>query len=118
MELMFLLLFLNLITICLSEPHQHEGKCGNNCYWRFDFQRKELRISGNGEIEHYTNDSDQPWKNFTTHMRTVVIEEGITSIGTKAFYKYKNVKTIKIPKTIQAIHSFSLSHMIISLLSN
>ena len=44
-----------------------------------------LRIYGTGSMNNYTS-SNQPWKNNRTLIKTIIIEENVTSIGNYAFY--------------------------------
>ena len=44
-----------------------------------------------------------PWKNIQANIKNVVINEGITSIGERAFYGCENLTTITIPNSVTAI---------------
>ncbi|MBR5396022.1 MAG: leucine-rich repeat protein [Bacteroidaceae bacterium] len=45
-----------------------------------------LTISGTGAMANYnSSDSNQPWKNYKSNITTIIIEDGVTTIGTYAF---------------------------------
>ena len=45
-----------------------------------------LTISGQGAMPDYSSASEQPWINYNSQIRKVVIEDGVTSIGSCAFW--------------------------------
>ena len=49
-----------------------------------------LTISGSGAMQNY-NGSNMPWQLYRDYIKTVVIEDGITSIGNYAFYNCNNL---------------------------
>ena len=62
------------------------GVCGDNLTWVLD--SGTLTISGTGSMDDYQSSSDQPWykEGVSKDIKTVVIEDGVTSIGKFAFY--------------------------------
>jgi len=70
------------------------GTCGDNLTWAYNSGTKTLTISGTGEMTNFQNDSSggvtAPWRGSGSDFSgqqgtTVIIEEGVTSIGTYAF---------------------------------
>ena len=61
-----------------------------------------LTVSGTGDIPAY-NDGVAPWATLRDKIRTVVIGEGVTSIGADAFGGATNVKTVQLPSTLTSI---------------
>ena len=82
------------------------GQCGENVYWTYDSTTKELVISGTGLMNGYSN-SNTPFYN--SDIKTVVIENGVTSIGNYAFYKCSNLSTLTIPNSVTYIGYNALS---------
>ncbi|MGN0483862.1 MAG: leucine-rich repeat protein [Lachnospiraceae bacterium] len=60
-----------------------------------------LRISGNGAIPE-ASDTTMPWEKLGDKVRTVVLEEGITEIGSCSFYDCK-MKSISIPSSVKEL---------------
>ena len=64
-----------------------------------------LRISGKGNMKNYTGSSDVPWYSVRTTIKSVVIESGVTSIGSSAFYYCSSLTQIEIPSGVTSIGS-------------
>ncbi len=96
------------------------GTCGNNLTWVFDPETSELRISGNGDlyIEVGLNIIDEeneqivydiPWSSFCSLIRTVTIENGVTSIGSEVFLYCYKLEKITIPDSVTNIDRSAFS---------
>ena len=78
------------------------GDSGSNVTWLLD-DNGTLTISGSGKIEDYRSDIDQPWYSNRSDITSVVIEPGVTSIGSQAFYECSNLTSITIPSGLTSI---------------
>ncbi|MCU6727859.1 bacterial surface protein 26-residue repeat [uncultured Ruminococcus sp.] len=78
------------------------GDSGSNVTWLLD-DNGTLTISGSGKIEDYRSDIDQPWYSNRSDITSVVIEPGVTSIGSLAFYECSNLTSITIPSGLTSI---------------
>ncbi len=78
------------------------GDSGSNVTWSLD-DNGTLTISGSGKIEDYRSDIDQPWYSNRSDITSVVIEPGVTSIGSQAFYECSNLTSITIPSGLTSI---------------
>ena len=58
-----------------------------------------LTISGNGGME----EDNYPWSDFQNSIKTIVIEDGVTSIGEIAFNSFSNVTSLTIGNSVQTI---------------
>ena len=106
---------LGLCTICilcatsaLSAPTK--GKCGDEAYWSFDPSTGVLIISGKGEMAAFSFDGSKqaPWKknkDYYPSIKTIIVEEGITSIGSYAFGGH--AKTILLPQSLRRIRNYA-----------
>ncbi|MBR0277757.1 MAG: leucine-rich repeat domain-containing protein, partial [Clostridia bacterium] len=65
------------------------GSCGNNVNWALDYEGT-LTISGTGDMTNYDYMSS-PWLSSRSSVKTVVIQDGVTSIGNYAFYYCNNL---------------------------
>ncbi|GEM_PF-2215041 len=77
------------------------GSCGSNAEYRFNDESGVLTISGSGAIEDY-NYSLSPFYD-NTAIRTVVIEKGITRIGSFAFARCTGITRVDIPNSVEII---------------
>ena len=66
-----------------------------------------LTISGNGAMPNYDYYTAAPWMSFCESIKTVVIVNGITSIGDVAFSGCRNLVSITIPNSVVSIGSLA-----------
>ena len=87
-----------------SNPPATSGVCGENISWTLK-DNGQLVISGTGNMENYTYAFATPWEYHRARglITSVVIGEGVTSIGDYAFYNIYSATTIKLPQTIESI---------------
>ena len=83
------------------------GECGKNVTWSLSTTTNTLTISGKGAMANYGTTSG-PWKPYEDYVKTVVIEDGVTSIGEYAFYECTSLASITIPDSVKSIgaHAF------------
>ena len=82
------------------------GYCGTTDHkedvaWRYD--NGTLTISGTGEMADYDIPSDQPWNTNKEYIKTVLIENGVKSIGKCAFCECNGLTSISIPASVTSI---------------
>ena len=83
----------------------YSGDCGSNLTWTYDSETCILTISGTGAMYNYYNSNDIPWRNYRNNIKTIVINEGVTTIGTLAFSRCKYVTSVIIPNSVTIIGS-------------
>ncbi len=74
------------------------GQCGDNAYWNFNVETGELTISGEGEMWHSTF-----YKKNKDAIKSVVVEYGVTSIGSCAFLDCTNLTKLVISDGLTVI---------------
>lgn len=70
--------------------------------WSLDDQGT-LTVSGSGRIGGYTYWESAPWHENAADIRRVVIEDGITAIGSGAFQALKNLEEVTIVDSVEVI---------------
>ena len=90
-----------------SDSIVDSGQCGENVYWKL-FQDGLLDIYGSGEMYEYwvsyDNEGSSPWsQSYWGVVRTVQINDGVTTIGGAAFYDCDRITSIKIPDSVTTI---------------
>lgn len=66
------------------------GRCGDNLTWKLEADGM-LTISGTGEMY----DGNSRWGDHADKIKSVVIDNGVTSIGNEAFYSCDNLSCFK-----------------------
>lgn len=62
-----------------------------------------MNIAGSGDMAAFSSTSNIPWYNYANYISSVVIDEGVTSVGSRAFYNCTNLKQVDLPESILAI---------------
>lgn len=83
------------------------GECGadgDNLTWKLTADGT-LTISGSGEMEDYTSyySGYSPWYSMKSRISSVVLESGVASIGSYAFYDCYNLSGVTIPVNVTSI---------------
>lgn len=78
------------------------GKCGENVTYSFDESTGVLTISGTGDMNQWPED-DSPWY-ADARIKTLIIDEGVTSIGDRAFQGCSNLSNIQFPNSLTLIN--------------
>ena len=79
----------------------YSGTCGDNLTWQFESDGT-LRISGTGEMYDYSG-SSSPWSIYSSSVKKVVIDEGVTTLSNRAFYYCNNMTTVSIPGSVYKV---------------
>ena len=79
------------------------GTCGENLTW--DYTSGVLTISGTGDMTDFG--SNGPWYSYRNSIKTVTIGNGVTSIGSYAFYNCTKITTVTLPNTVTAINEYA-----------
>ncbi|MCD7884658.1 MAG: leucine-rich repeat protein [Lachnospiraceae bacterium] len=83
----------------------YSGTCGENLTWQLD-SNGTLTISGSGAMSDYNyNKSAEraPWYSYRYQILSIVVESGVTSIGTDTFIMCEKVTSVSLPTTLKSI---------------
>ncbi|MDE7093279.1 MAG: leucine-rich repeat protein, partial [Oscillospiraceae bacterium] len=89
----------NMISVN-AEDVVTSGKCGENVTWNFDETTGILTIDGTGEMQDFNFYDDVSWKYLRENIKTVIINDGVTSIGNYAFLECSSLESISIPESV------------------
>ncbi len=85
------------------------GSCGDNVTYVLDSDGV-LTISGTGAMKNYTSSysgatfyADTPWYSKISSVKSVVIENGVTSIGNCAFYDCDSLASVTMSDSVTSI---------------
>ena len=90
------------------------GDCGttesDHVTWSFNSNTGVLTISGNGAMADYAIITENkvmhttaPWKAYDSDIKSVIIEPGVTKIGSHAFFMCNNLESVSIPEGVTTI---------------
>ena len=84
------------------------GKCGDNVIYSLDTETGVLTISGKGNMINYNdydydNYGNNPFYYRRSNIKTVIIKNGVTSIGDYTFYYCKSLISVTIPDSVTNI---------------
>ena len=85
-----------IMGVDVSGNSEISGSCGEHITYKFDVSSGMLTIDGMGEM-----DETVPWINregYHTFIKKVVIGEGVTNIGKKAFENCTNLTSVILPE--------------------
>ena len=77
------------------------GKCGDNVTYSLDTSTGVLTISGTGEM------TDSPFGQNSNIIKSVIIENGVTSIGDSAFCHCKSLTNVTIGSSVTSIGDYA-----------
>lgn len=102
-------------AVAVSPTAIASGKCGKNAKWALE-PDGTLRITGTGAMWDYNwNKNVNLWHgtnpggpdDYENQIKTVIIEDGITSIGDHAFSNCRNMTSVSIPNSVTSISDYA-----------
>ena len=79
---------------------ESSGTCGENLTWTLS-DDGVLTISGTGAMTDYS--SSAPWYSSNSSITSVIISDGVTSIGSSAFSHCSSLTSVTIPNSVTSI---------------
>ena len=102
-----------LVLLPMMASADEKGTCGKNVSWSYSSATKTLTISGTGAMENYNAayvaTSAPWWRNYSEHIKTVIIESGVTSIGSASFESCSDLTSVSIPSSVTTIGGSAFS---------
>ncbi|MBP7343957.1 MAG: leucine-rich repeat protein [Clostridia bacterium] len=84
----------------VDEKNGISGSYSENITWTLDADGV-LTLSGEGEIPDLTESA--PWSSRRADIQTIIVEDGITSIGKDVFIGLEDLTSVSLPKGIKSI---------------
>ena len=82
------------------------GTCGTNLNWSLDAEGT-LQISGTGAMTDWNEFASPrtyaPWRSYKSQTNTVIIHDGVTSVGSYAFYDNDALTNVTIADSVKSI---------------
>lgn len=78
------------------------GDCGDNLRWNYDGATATMTISGTGKMDDYPNYAP-PWVHFRPEIQTLVVEEGVSTLGWSSFYGCSQLTEVYLPESLESL---------------
>ncbi len=88
-----------------DRPYYIPGTCGTRLTWTL-YADGELVISGTGDMTNWSSSSYAPWYSMRENIKSITVENGVTSIGKYAFYNCSQVSKVTIADTVLVINAY------------
>ena len=79
--------------------------CGNSLYWEFDEDTGVLTITGSGDMTYWNFKRKVPWDRFRAQIRTVILPDQLTKIGSYAFTDCTELQSVTMPCSAGVVSS-------------
>ena len=87
-----------------TNKREFTWECGDNLTATLNLDTQVLRISGEGDMYGYDDESEAPWAKYNKQIKSVIVGEGVISIGENAFASTEiNLKLVSLPSTLESI---------------
>lgn len=107
--------FLLCVAAWAEEPEPvTSGTCGAKLTWNYDTESKTLAIAGSGAMYDYS-DVVPEWRSLD--IDALVIGEGVTTIGDKAFDFMFCINSVSFPSTLSSIGAYAFRYARMSTLA-
>jgi len=88
------------ISALAANPH---GTCGADVRWELDLKTGVFTMNGTGPMNSYEGLAYPPWFSYRDEILSVIVSEGVTSIGAYAFFLPHNLTSVQLPSTVTSI---------------
>ena len=97
------LLLLVILLLPMMASADENGTCGTNVTYTYVESTHTLTISGTGTMADYAYNNYAPWYSYGPEIVKAIIEDGVTSIGNYAFWKFSSLTSVTIPNSVTSI---------------
>lgn len=95
-------------TVCSDAMKSGVWQKQTNYSW--DEASGTLTVTGSCDMEDYSASSPAPWAGYRNKIKKVIVESGVTGIGSYAFENCKNLSSVEIGNTVQKIGEGAFSN--------
>ena len=83
--------------------------CGENLEWSFNEATGDLEIFGTGAMVNYDSALEVPWYEHRKSITKLIIQNGVTSVGSYAFADLPALKHVIVFKTVTSIGDYAFN---------
>jgi beta-lactamase superfamily II metal-dependent hydrolase len=89
-----------------------EGYCGENVFWQLSDQGTILTIGGSGSMYNYEDSNDVPWCDSRDTITTVIVENGVTSVGYYALAYCEELVDVCLAESVEILETYAFRQSI------
>ncbi len=104
----FLTMILLLMTCPVNMLADDNGSCGEDLTW--SLSAGTLTITGSGDMENYTEYDLPPWYEQRENIVRIELPDGLTRIGSLAFFECANVTAVVLPDSVETIGQYAFAY--------
>lgn len=75
--------------------------------WEYKQDTKTLTVRGVGEMPNFAGGSEVAWASVRAGVETIVVSDGITTVGDYAFYHMPYAKNVSLPSSLVSIGKYA-----------
>ena len=99
----------HICTNCGGNDFVDSGTCGENVTWGLGADGV-LIISGEGPMTQFAYGDQVPWYGRRNNIYSVIIEDGVTTVGDFSFTNCRNLYAVSIPDSVTSIGSYAFHY--------
>ena len=103
--LLVLMLLVGAFPVALAAE---SGTCGADLSWSFD--EGTLTITGSGDMTDFPESTMSPWYHLREEILKISLPDGLTSVGSLAFYECKKLTAVVIPNSVSRIGDYAFAN--------
>lgn len=103
--LLVLMLLVGAFPVALAAE---SGTCGADLSWSFD--EGTLTITGSGDMTDFLESTMSPWYHLREEILKISLPDGLTSVGSLAFYECKKLTAVVIPNSVSRIGDYAFAN--------
>ena len=84
------------------------GQCGENVFYVWDTAAGEVTVSGTGNMYDYSDARRSPFLG-SGNVKSVVFEDGVTSVGARMFYTCGALQSVTIPNSVTSVGDYAFA---------
>ena len=104
---LFILFLAFVVSLSTLRSEIYSGTCGANLTWSLNTEDSVLTINGIGAMQDYAYSTSMPWYSYWPKIKQVILPDGLTTIGIRAFTNCAHLKSINIPEGVISIGDFA-----------
>lgn len=93
-----------------SKASDANGELDGGLKWEYTASNKTLEITGAGAIPSYNSSSEVPWAAAFESIEKIEIDDGVTAIGSYAFYGCSKLEKTDIAESVTKIGNFAFAY--------